>query len=128
MQDDAAYVAKVVEELANKNKDVLLISHSYGGMPMTESVKGLTKKERTKHGKRGGIVRLAYLTSLVSEVGQSGEDLLADVPAVPLEQQNDLRMDVSSSNTIFACLANVVPGTRLAIPSQRNQKRRCTIQ
>jgi hypothetical protein len=91
MYDDAAYVAQVVEGLANQDKDVLLISHSYGGVPMTQSVKGLSKKDRKKQDKKGGIVRLAYLTSLVPDVGQSGGDVLAKAPP---EDQLEFEIDV----------------------------------
>lgn len=69
MYDDAAFVAAHVTALADAGKDVLLVTHSYGGTPATESVKGLSKAERAKEGKQGGVVGLAYMTSLVPEVG-----------------------------------------------------------
>lgn len=71
MLDDAAFIASHVADLADAGKDVLLITHSYGGTPGTQAVKGLTKTEREKQGKPGGIVGLAYMTSLVPEVGMS---------------------------------------------------------
>ncbi|EHL00665.1 hypothetical protein M7I_3409 [Glarea lozoyensis 74030] len=91
MSADAAYIARIVSQLADEDKDILLISHSYGGVPMSESVKGLSKKERKKKGKKGGIVRLAYLTSIVPEVGKSVTDTFA---GVPVGQQLGLGVDV----------------------------------
>ena len=41
------------------------------GIPASESVKGLTKRERSAQGKSGGVVRLAYMTALVPPVGKS---------------------------------------------------------
>jgi hypothetical protein len=76
MLDDAALFAKTIEKLADEGKDVLVVAHSYGGLPATESVKGLSKQEREKAGKKGGVVRLAYLTSLVSEVGANAMQTL----------------------------------------------------
>lgn len=70
MYDDAAFIASHIAELADAGRDVLLITHSYGGTPATESVKGLSKIERTKNGLPGGVVGLAYMTSLVPEVGK----------------------------------------------------------
>ncbi|KAH8898721.1 alpha/beta-hydrolase [Thozetella sp. PMI_491] len=70
MYDDAAFIAKEVEKLADEGKDVVLLAHSYGGTPSTESTKGLTKKERSQQGKQGGIVRMAYMTALVPEIGK----------------------------------------------------------
>ena len=54
-----------------EGKDVILISHSYSGVPMTESSKGLGKKEREAKGLKGGIVRLGYMTALVRGLGMS---------------------------------------------------------
>lgn len=70
MYEDAAFVARHVTELAGAGNDVLLVTHSYGGTPATQSVKGLSKDERARNGKKGGVVGLAYMTSLVPEVGQ----------------------------------------------------------
>ncbi|VUC20988.1 unnamed protein product [Clonostachys rosea] len=70
MYDDAAFIARHITDLAEAGHDVLLVTHSYGGTPATESIKGLTKNERQKIGKSGGVVGLAYMTSLVPEVGK----------------------------------------------------------
>ncbi|EXJ67514.1 uncharacterized protein A1O5_09527 [Cladophialophora psammophila CBS 110553] len=90
MYDDAAFIAGEVEKLANQGKDVILLAHSYGGVPVTQSTKGLSKKERQREGKEGGIVNLAYMTCLVPAVGQTAKDVLATVPQ---EQQLDLKID-----------------------------------
>lgn len=91
MDDDAVFIAGEVEKLADEGKDVILMAHSYGGVPSTQSVKGLSKTERQKQGKKGGIVRLAYMTCLVPPIGGTAASVLADVPA---EQKLDLKIDV----------------------------------
>lgn len=78
MYDDAALIASEVEKFADQGKDVVILAHSYGGVPMTESVKGLSKKERAAAGKKGGIVRLGYMTALVPEVGLALSTMLED--------------------------------------------------
>ncbi|EXJ87549.1 hypothetical protein A1O3_04509 [Capronia epimyces CBS 606.96] len=90
MYDDAAFIAQEAEKLADQGKAVVLIAHSYGGVPTTQSVKGLAASERKKQGKPGGIVRLAYMTSLVPAVGVSAAGVLAEVPQ---EQKLDLKID-----------------------------------
>ncbi|KAI1213257.1 alpha/beta-hydrolase [Annulohypoxylon truncatum] len=80
MYDDAAFIAKEVAILADEGKDVMLIGHSYGGIPVTQSTKGLTKAERQKQGKTGGIVRLAYMTALVPPLGVSSANILSTLP------------------------------------------------
>jgi hypothetical protein len=91
MYDDAAYIASEASKLADEGKDVILVAHSYGGVPTTESTKGLSKKERQEQGKKGGIVGLGYLTALVPAVGTSAAGLLANVPD---DQKLDVKMDV----------------------------------
>ena len=65
--DDAAAIRKVTTKLVDDGKDVVLILHSYGGIPGTDGAFGLGKKGR----KQGGIVALVYVTAYMVEAGQS---------------------------------------------------------
>ncbi|KAF1971618.1 alpha/beta-hydrolase [Bimuria novae-zelandiae CBS 107.79] len=47
-----------------EEKDVVLVLHSYTGMPGTEAPVGLGKKERERAGKKGGVLRLVYVNAL----------------------------------------------------------------
>ncbi|KAI0179473.1 alpha/beta-hydrolase [Hypoxylon sp. FL1284] len=80
MYDDAAFISAHVTGLADTGNDVLLITHSYGGTPATESVRGLSKDERLKQGKTGGIVGIAYMNSLVPEVGHPASSSAGTAP------------------------------------------------
>ncbi|KAM0433864.1 hypothetical protein ACHAPT_003807 [Fusarium lateritium] len=91
MYDDAEFIAKRVRELADRGNDVLLITHSYGGTPATESIRGLTKKARQEQGLKGGIIRIAYMTSLVPNVGESAGAVKA---AFPDEEKVPMAVDV----------------------------------
>ena len=75
--DDAAAIKQTVNKFADEGKDVVLIAHSYGGTPTSESIKGVSKVEREKEGKKGGVVRVAYMTALVPAVGESDGALMA---------------------------------------------------
>jgi alpha-beta hydrolase superfamily lysophospholipase len=92
MADDAALIAGEIKRLADEGRDVIVVSHSYGGLPATESIKGLSKAERRTAGKPGGVVRLAYMTALVAEVGRSAKEVLDDVPP---ERRQLMSADVS---------------------------------
>ncbi|PYI07322.1 alpha/beta-hydrolase [Aspergillus sclerotiicarbonarius CBS 121057] len=83
MEDDAAFIASEVAELADQGRDVVLLAHSYGGIPATQSTKGLGKAERQAQGMKGGIVRLAYMNCLVLPLGTSDPSVLmaSDAPA-----------------------------------------------
>lgn len=48
------------------------------GVPATESLKGITKKEREQQGKLGGVVRIAYLTALAPRLGETAFQVLGD--------------------------------------------------
>ncbi|KAI0411313.1 Alpha/beta hydrolase fold-1 [Xylaria grammica] len=76
MYDDAALVAKEAKALADAGREVILVAHSYGGFPATESIKGLSVEARKKEGKKGGIVRIAYQTALVAKPGRKAGEVL----------------------------------------------------
>lgn len=80
MYDDAEFVANRIQELSDAGEDVIVVTHSYGGTPGTQAIEGLTKTERTKEGKKGGVIGLAYMTSLVPSVGETASSVLASVP------------------------------------------------
>jgi hypothetical protein len=80
MYDDAAHIASVASKYIDQGKDVVLIAHSYGGAPTTQSTKGLTKPEREKEGKTGGIRRVGYMTCIVPALGQNAVEVMSEVP------------------------------------------------
>ncbi|KAI0423735.1 Alpha/beta hydrolase fold-1 [Xylaria sp. FL1042] len=90
MYDDAALIAKEVEALADAGREIILVAHSYGGMPATESTKGLSVKERQKEGKKGGIVRIAYKTVLLTTPGHSASEV---IPPPPQDGPSHMQMD-----------------------------------
>jgi pimeloyl-ACP methyl ester carboxylesterase len=75
MEDDAAAFHAIIEKLANQGKDVVIVAHSYGGIVATQAAEGLAKTDREAGGKKGGIVRVVYLSSVVPEAGKSLQDV-----------------------------------------------------
>ena len=69
--DDVKAVRAVVEALVDEGKEVILIGHSYGGVPACQSVRGLEKNQRVKDGKAGGIVRVIFMAAFVIPEGTS---------------------------------------------------------
>ncbi|MCJ1414016.1 hypothetical protein MMC32_000341 [Xylographa parallela] len=96
MYADAAFIAAEVETLADEGKYVVLIAHSYGGLPATESTKGLGKEERRRKGKKGGIVALAYMTAIVPAVGVSAIGVLAGLP-----QESQLGLPIDDKGWMY---------------------------
>ncbi|KAJ2971031.1 hypothetical protein NUW58_g9530 [Xylaria curta] len=91
MYDDAAFIAKEVEALADEGREVVIVAHSYGGMPATQSTKGLTVEDRKKEGKTGGVARLAYMTILLAGEGRSASEV-HDPPA-PEDPPSTIKTD-----------------------------------
>lgn len=101
MYEDAAFIAKEAEALADAGRDVIIISHSYGGVPATESVRGLSKAARRKEGKPGGVVRLAYMTALIPELGDPANEVLTKRPRA---EGPSVEMDMDVSYSMMASL------------------------
>jgi hypothetical protein len=107
MEDDAAFIASEISKHANEGKDVVLIAHSYGGLPATESTKGLSRAERQRQGKSGGLVRVAYISCLILPVGESDASVIMPDHMLPRAAPFEIRIDVcllSPHFTPFICL------------------------
>ena len=94
MQDDAAFISSEISKHANQGKDVVLVAHSYGGVPATESTKGLSKLQRQQHGNAGGLVRLAYISSIILPVGESDASVIMPDNMLPRASPFEIRFDV----------------------------------
>lgn len=68
---DVAHVRNIVTTLVEAGKDVVLVMHSGGGIPGSESVRSLSKSERQNEGKEGGVIRLVYIGILLPKAGKS---------------------------------------------------------
>lgn len=79
LSDDAAAIVAVAEPLIEAGRRVVIICHSYGGIPTTQSMEKLSKKARQSTGKAGGVEDVIYLTSVIIAVGTSNYALWEDV-------------------------------------------------
>jgi hypothetical protein len=71
MEPDKALIRSTVTKLVEDGKDVVVVSHSYGGAPANSSLEGLSKTEREKAGKKGGVVASAMISAFLLDVGES---------------------------------------------------------
>lgn len=83
MHDDAAFIAYEISKHANEGNDLVLIAHSYGDLPATESIQGLSKRDRQRHGNSGGLVRLAYISCIILPVGESAASVIMPDNVLP---------------------------------------------
>src|SRR5690242_4336414 len=85
MADDASFVASFLSQLADAGEEVVLVAHSYGGMPASECLRGLSTESRANEGKRGGVRRLGYVTAVVPKEGEGLRETMVGGVQVPLE-------------------------------------------
>lgn len=64
-QDDVLCIRDVAVRLFDKNKQVLLLGHSYGGIPASAATEGLTRPERAAAGLPGGFCHVVYMSAFV---------------------------------------------------------------
>ncbi|OAX83774.1 hypothetical protein ACJ72_01858 [Emergomyces africanus] len=84
---DAEAVRIVVSGLAELGREVLVVAHSYGGVPTTEALQDLGKKEREAKGCIGGVIALLFISANLPKAGQlpveSGQDCSPEEAASP---------------------------------------------
>jgi pimeloyl-ACP methyl ester carboxylesterase len=83
MYDDADNIHRMVEYLADAGKEVVLVMHSYGGLPGTQACEGLSRAERLRASKPGGLVRLLYVGAAIAPVGSSMAGILRTKMPLP---------------------------------------------
>jgi hypothetical protein len=88
MEDDAIAIQNVISKLANDGQQIILVMHSYGGIPGTESAKGLSREIRQAKGKAGGIIALVYVSAYLIKEGMSVLSVAGDAewPAFLIKQ------------------------------------------
>lgn len=102
LTEDSKAVADAIDSLTAAGEDVVVLMHSYGGVPGTEAVAAVCEKSnvQTAAHNRGKILKLVYLAglmvpkgeNLVMQYGETAKDLPIEVkdglmrPTAPLEQ------------------------------------------
>ena len=67
---DVTLIRDTVDKILNEGKNVIVMMHSYGGIPGSAALKGLGKIERGRAGKETGVLRLLYVCSHMLREGE----------------------------------------------------------
>jgi hypothetical protein len=70
-KSDADFIQQNLRPLIEQGQDVVLVMHSYAGMPAAAAAVGLSKLERKKEGKSGGIIGLIFIGAFIVAEGLS---------------------------------------------------------
>lgn len=74
--DDVAHIRSVIKSLVEESKEVILVGHSAGGSLGAAAIKGLSVKERSEAGKKGGVTKLVFLSAMLVPAGFRHPDVL----------------------------------------------------
>jgi hypothetical protein len=67
--DDIDRMRGMMIPLCDEGKDVVLVMHSFAGIPGSSAVERLSKTERAAKGLPGGVIGLIYLAAFLSPEG-----------------------------------------------------------
>ncbi|KAF9892328.1 hypothetical protein FE257_002105 [Aspergillus nanangensis] len=68
---DIQAVRSLVEPAVNAGEEVVIIAHSWAGLPINSALEGLSKADRAKDGNPGGVVKLNFISAFIPDLGQS---------------------------------------------------------
>ncbi|KAK6827172.1 hypothetical protein PG995_010877 [Apiospora arundinis] len=100
--EDAAAIRAALEKLVNAGKEVMVISHSYGGVPAAAAVEGLNLKDRVAQGKKGGVLMVVHMTSFAAKVGTSLMDSLGGKPLPWFNITGDILTPIDPTKVFYA--------------------------
>jgi alpha-beta hydrolase superfamily lysophospholipase len=69
--EDTAAVRAEILKLVSKGRKVVVVAHSYGGVPTSNAVQGLDIKDRATSGQNGGVIMVVYMTAFAIPTGTS---------------------------------------------------------
>ena len=69
--EDVDQIRKQIELAANTGQRVVVVVHSYGGVPGSEAIRGLDWETRQQKGQPGGVVHLFFCCSFIVPEGKS---------------------------------------------------------
>ncbi|KAJ0419320.1 Alpha/beta hydrolase fold-1 [Aspergillus carlsbadensis] len=129
-KSDADVIAQTLHHLIeDEGRDILLVLHSYAGMPGAAAARGLSKSERVRQGKSGGVVGMVFIAAFIVPEGVSCSGLqggnlpswiLLDKPLpnlnVPSDPTANFAADVNSE-LLGNLDAHVKPHSTLAFNS-----------
>lgn len=81
LAEDIAAVRAVVQPLVEAGREVVLLTHSAGGVSGGGAVKGLDVRARREAGLPGGVVRVIYMAAFMVPKGSSLLQMLGGKPA-----------------------------------------------
>ncbi|KAK1991612.1 alpha/beta-hydrolase [Colletotrichum falcatum] len=74
LSQDANAVRDELRGLIDAGREVVVVAHSYGGIPVANAVEGFNYKDRTAQKKSGGVLMIIYMASFAIPADESLSD------------------------------------------------------
>ncbi|GKT66807.1 hypothetical protein ColTof4_04298 [Colletotrichum tofieldiae] len=71
LDQDTEVVRAELQRLIDAGREVVVVAHSYGGVPVANAVEGLNYKDRAVQGKTGGVLMVVYMASFAVPAEES---------------------------------------------------------
>ncbi|EKG15970.1 hypothetical protein MPH_06791 [Macrophomina phaseolina MS6] len=86
-------MCKIISQIGPDGNRVVIVMHSYGGLPTQDAVYDLDLPTRLAAGQSGGVIRLVYLAAFIGDQGESLADIRADQKSgwIAIDEVNDTR-------------------------------------
>lgn len=69
LKHDTLEIRQTIERLVEKERDVIVLMHSYGGVVGANALDGLLAPQRREKGFKGGVAHLVYMAAFVQPAG-----------------------------------------------------------
>ena len=77
LYDDIRYITSYLEEfVSHEGKEVIIVLHSYGGLPGSSAARSFVKKEQADKGKEGGVIGVIYMSAWALPAGKTIMDAM----------------------------------------------------
>lgn len=80
LPEDIKAIRTVLEPLVDAGKEIVLLTHSAGGVSGSAAVQGLDVKTRKEAGLAGGVARVIYMAAFMIPKGSSLMEMLGGQP------------------------------------------------
>lgn len=100
--EDAAAIQAELKKLVDAGKEVMVLSHSYGGVPAAAAVEGFNAKDRAASGQKGGVIMALHMTSFAAQVGSSLMDSLGGKPLPWFNITGDVLTPIDPTRVFYA--------------------------
>jgi hypothetical protein len=74
LDPDVQHIRSIIIPMIEQGKDVVVVMHSFGAVPGSSALKGLSKTDRAAQELSGGVVSLVYLCAWVIPEGKTVRD------------------------------------------------------